>query len=431
MNNFIKKFYSQDLYKILSINGLNIFVRFLVGFISNKATAYFIGVSGMGIVGLVKNFIAFLDSVLLLGTKNGIVSNLASNNKIDNKQRFVVSLFWFFTAFSILFSILFSIFSKSINEYFFANQITDNFVFILFSICIPFQALSLFFIAILNGESSYKQVTLVGIISSIVTLAITVLLMYKFSVTGAIFAMLISFVIAFFISGFYFVKKYPISIFFKPFQFAVKQSKFLFNYSLMSLVSAVLSVMLSYYIRITIIEKFSLNHAGYYESILRLSSFYMIFISTFITFYFLPELAKCTSKIEINKLTNQYYKSIIPLFFIGLLIILIGMKFIVPFFFNNDFLPIIPYLKYQLLLDFIKGIYMILGIRFFAFGNSRGFLITEIFSFVMQFLLFVLALKFFDFEGVWLSQIASSIMYFVFLIIYFKNDSSLLKSTKK
>ena len=59
MDGLIKRFYKEDLYKILSLNGLNIFVRLLIGFLSNKALAFFIGVSGIGIIGLVKNFISF------------------------------------------------------------------------------------------------------------------------------------------------------------------------------------------------------------------------------------------------------------------------------------------------------------------------------------------------------------------------------------
>lgn len=430
MVSFIKKFFSQDLYKILSVNGLNIFVRFLVGFLSNKAIAHFVGVTGMGIIGLVKNFITFLDSILLLGTRNGIISNLASKNKIEDKNKFVVSLFWIFTFLSISFSVLIVIFSKSINNIFFANQIKSNLIFLLFALCAPFQALSLYFTAILNGDYKYKQVILIGIITNVLTLFLTVFLMYNFAVIGAIMAMLLSFIIMFFVSGFYFIKVYPVSIFFKSFHFAINESKKILNYSLMTLVSAIFSVALSYYIRITIIEKFSLEYAGYYESILRFSNFYMIFISTFITFYFLPELAKCNSKKEIDKLTNQYYKNIIPIFIFGLSVIFISMKYIVPFLFNKEFLSIIPFLKYQLLLDFIKSLYLILGIRFFAFGNSKGFLITEIFSFIIQYVLFVFALNYFYFEGVWYSQIVSSILYFIFLIIYFKKNTSLIKLSR-
>jgi PST family polysaccharide transporter len=172
--------------------------------------------------------------------------------------------------------------------------------------------------------------------------------------------------------------------------------------------------------RITIIDKFSLEYAGYYEAVLRISGFYMIFINTFVSFYYLPELAKCSSKVEVMLLTKEYYKKIFPLFVIGLVILLLGVDFFVPFFFNKSFLVITPFVKYQVFLDIIKSICLILGIRFFAFGKTKGFLLTEIFSFTINFILFVIAMHFFDFRGVWYSQIASSFLYFIILVVFFK-----------
>ncbi|TAF10380.1 MAG: hypothetical protein EAZ75_06055 [Flavobacteriia bacterium] len=420
MNKLIDKLYSKELYKIFSVSGVRILIQLIVGFLSTKAIAFFVGIAGMGVIGLVKTFTSFFNNFLLLGTQNGIVTSLASKRKIKNEEIFIVSLFWLFLFLSTFISIIFFIFFEEINKYFFVNQIQSDWILFLFVISIPFQAISLLFNAVLNGKSEYKNVASIGMITNVLTLIVSVFLMLIYNLQGAIIGLLFTSIIMFVISSYFFLKIYSVTIFFQPFQFVKQEIQPLLNYSLMSLVSIIMSFAFSYYMRITIIDKFSLEYAGYYEAVLRISGFYMIFINTFVSFYYLPELAKCSSKVEVMLLTNEYYKKIFPLFVIGLVILLLGVDFFVPFFFNKSFLVITPFVKYQVVLDIIKSICLILGIRFFAFGKTKGFLLTEIFSFTINFILFVIAMHFFDFRGVWYSQIASSLLYFIILVVFFK-----------
>lgn len=427
MNKLISKFYSKELYKVFSVSGFRTLVQLLVGFLSTKALAFFVGITGMGVVGLVRNFISFLNDFLLLGTQNGIVSNVASQKKIKNEETFIVSLFWLFLIFSIIISILFSIFFDFINEFIFINHIKSKWIVFLFAISIPLQAISLFFNSVLNGKSQYKKVASIGMITNFLALIFSVFLMSKYQLQGAIVGLIITSIIMLAVSSYYFYEIYSFKIFFKPFSFLNHEIFPLLNYSLMSLVSIIMSFAFSYYMRITIINEFSLEYAGYYEAVLRISGFYMIFINTFISFYYLPELAKCNSKEEVVLLTKEYYKKIIPLFCVGMIILLLGIDFIIPFFFNKTFLVISPFVKYQVILDLIKSIYLILGVRFFAFGKTKGFLISEIISFVVNFILFIIAIHFYHFKGVWYGQITSSVIYFIILIgifnFYFKKNN--------
>jgi PST family polysaccharide transporter len=280
MNKIIDKFYPKELFKIFSVSGVRILIQLIVGFLSSKAIAFFVGISGMGVIGLVKSFTSFLNNFLLLGTQNGIVTSVASKRKVKNEEVFIVSLFWLFLFLSAFISIISIIFFDEINKYFFVNQIQSNWILFLFVISIPFQAISLLFNAILNGKSEYKNVASIGMITNVLTLIVSVFLMVKFSLQGAIIGLLLTSIIMFVISCYYFFKIYAVTIFFQPFQFAKQEISPLLSYSLMSLVSIVMSFALSYYMRITIINKFSLEYAGYYEAVVRISGFYMIFINT-------------------------------------------------------------------------------------------------------------------------------------------------------
>jgi PST family polysaccharide transporter len=422
MSNFFKQFFSKELFKILSINGANISVRLLAGFLTNKAMAIFVGIAGMGVLGLVKNFITLLDTFLLLGTKNGIISKLATSKNDEDNKNYVLSLFWLFFGFSVLIALMVLLFYKSINNYFFANQITSIWVFFLLVFSIPFQALSLYFNSILNGLRTYKVVSLIGIFTNVLNLFFSIFLMWKFNVEGAIISLFVSSFLFFIVSAYFFSKPYPFKLFFKSFEFVLNDVKPLLNHSAMTLISTLISVALAYYIRIQIITRFSMDFAGYYEAILRISSIYMIFIGTLISFYFLPEIAKCETQQQINKIIKQYITTIIPLFCIGMIVLFFTSNSLIPLFYSADFLVISPYIKYQIILDIIKAIYVIIGIQFFAFGNIKGFLITEMISFCIQFLLLYFTLPIFGFESVWYSQIISSFVYLLIIIYYFKTN---------
>lgn len=45
--NFLKSFFTKELFKILSINGANISVRLVTGFLVSKVMAVFVGIAGI------------------------------------------------------------------------------------------------------------------------------------------------------------------------------------------------------------------------------------------------------------------------------------------------------------------------------------------------------------------------------------------------
>ena len=68
----------------------------------------------------------------------------------------------------------------------------------------------------------------------------------------------------------------------------------------MTLFSSILTPIVYIYIRKLIITAQSIEAAGYYEAMSRISSFYMMFITTLVSLYYLPELSK-TATLQENK----------------------------------------------------------------------------------------------------------------------------------
>ena len=93
--------------------------------------------------------------------------------------------------------------------------------------------------------------------------------------------------------------------------------KKLSSYSLMALVSSVFGPIVFLAIRTKIITSIGLEKAGFWEAISRISSYYMLFVTTILMIYFLPKLAASKSNTETKSIFFNYYKGIetIPHFY--------------------------------------------------------------------------------------------------------------------
>ena len=417
---YIPKLLQNPLFKIASLNGLNMGVKVLTGFISSKAIAYFIGPSGMALMGNLRSFIAILETAGMLGLQNVIVQNVAKNKEETlNKTNFVKSIFWFLLVFSLLLSSFIFIFSNPISKIIFANQVQFYFIVKLIAIILPFQIVHLFFISVLNGNFLYKKITIITIYSYIIGLLISVVLMWNFGIFGALVAMVILSSVQVLFSGYFFFKLIDFKLIFLPFYINWKTLKNTIPLGSMALFSAIISPLLYIYIRNSIIETSTIVDAGFYEAMQRISGFYMLFISSFISFYFLPELSKSTDLVHIRNLSSKYYKTIMPFFVLLLFLLFISRELLIKIIFTADFLPISDFFGIQLLGDFFRALSLILGIRFYAHKIVKAYFVTEIFSFLILFFSSFILIPIYGTFGAILAYCLTYFLYFLILKLYF------------
>ena len=74
-----KKISQNQLFKVTSLSSFSILVRLITGFLSSKVIAYFVGPSGMALMGNLRSFTSLLESVGTLGIQNGVLQNVAKN----------------------------------------------------------------------------------------------------------------------------------------------------------------------------------------------------------------------------------------------------------------------------------------------------------------------------------------------------------------
>lgn len=402
--------------KIVSLNSISLILRIVTGFITSKAIAYFIGPSGMALVGNLRNFLASLEAVSILGIQNGIVKRVAQNSEDKPKiSKLFSNHFKVITIISIAIGILIILFSAWISHYIFKSE-EYSMLLKLVGLLFPFQVLNVYFISVLNGLGLYKKVVSINILSYVVGLIISVLLLYFYQVYGAILAVSIMGFVLSLVSSYYVKKEIATN-----FSFSQKVNFFDFkitlSYGMMTLFSAIISPLLYLLIRNYIAEMDSFTEAGYYEAMNKISALYMMFISSVITLFFLPEFSK--DKSQIKPLTKTYYLQIIPLFAAGLVVLYFLRSHFIPLFLTKDFLPVSDLFLWQMIGDFFKAAALILGIQFYVKRLIKSFYIFEIISFSCLLFFSYWGINKFKAEGAVMAYALTYVIYFVLLALYF------------
>lgn len=400
---------------------MSVLVRIAGGLLASVMTARFLGPSGMALTGNLRNFLTSLDTFSILGFQNGIIKYTAENAEDEQKL--------FRTLGTLFISILVAIVVLSVMLFFPAllwsrwllNSEEYAWVFRVLALSLPWYAGNLIFIAVLNGLGKYKQVVGINIWGNIVGVLFSALLIWKLGIAGAFLGLILYPSLMFFFSFYLLYRTFPRFPFLRWKYFDIAMLRGLFSYSGMALISAIIGPVLYLAIRNRLIDTFGEDEAGLWEGMNRISSFYLMFVSTLLTLYFLPKLSQAKTEAETRSVFRSYYKGIVPVFALGLIVIYLLREFIIRTLLSEEFLPMDNLFFWQLLGDFLKVCSLILGYEMLAKKQTKAFIITEILSFAI---LYVSASHFaslYASEGAVMAHALTYLVYFLVLTVHFRN----------
>lgn len=418
--NYLKKIVSTQLFRVSSLNTVSVAVRIAGGLVAAKIIALFIGPSGLALIGNFRNFLSSLDSVATLGFQNGIIKYVAESEKDEARLKKILA-----TVFTLLFGVILvlSIVLYILSGYA-ANWILSNtnyaWIFKLLALALPWYAGNIVLISVLNGLGKYRQVIYLNIWGNAIGVGISAVLIAYFKVAGAFIGLIASPSLLFVFSFFMLQKQFPRFAFWKKENIDFTLLKGFFSYSLMSLVTAVLGPVVYVSVRNMLIKSGSAEEAGFWEAMNRLSVFYLMFVSTMLTVYFLPQLSRAETDTETKKIFRSYYVGIVPIFIAGITIIYFLREFIILLLFSSAFLPMKELFLWQLFGDLLKVCTLILGYQFFASKNTKGFIIAETFSFISLYLLSIKLVALHGAEGAVMAHAINYGIQLVLMMIYFR-----------
>jgi PST family polysaccharide transporter len=186
----------------------------------------------------------------------------------------------------------------------------------------------------------------------------------------------------------------------------------------MALVSGVIGSFVLLEIRTDVIEITGLKNAGIYEGLQRISSYYLLFISSMMAIYFYPKIAAKNSNVK--EIIFFYLKTIIPVFTFVLILVYIFRKFIIQFLFSPELEPMESLFLWQLLGDLLKAISLIFGTILIAKKKTKTFIITEIISLSILHFSSNWMLHTIGINGIVMAHTFTYFMYLLVLVIYFR-----------
>jgi PST family polysaccharide transporter len=174
------------------------------------------------------------------------------------------------------------------------------------------------------------------------------------------------------------------------------------------------------FIRKKIIVSLGIEQAGYWEAMGRISSYYLLFVSSILGLYFLPKLSVAKNNNDTKQLFREYYKTIVPLFILGMLGLYFFRDFIIQILFTKAFSPVATLFFWQLIGDSLKVASLILGYEFFAKKLTKAFIFFELLSLSILYISSLFFVSKYGIKGIVMAHSLTYFIYFVCLALFFR-----------
>lgn len=405
------KFFKDSFYKVLGFNSISIVLKIIMGLVSTKLSSIYLGLQGINTLENFRNFTSLSDSFSQFGLQNGIVKYSATSHSIKQDQKVISTIFFLLLVTSFIFIFLIILNINYVKFYIFGNQ-SFGFLVIAYALLSPFANLQFLLLNYLQGKQGHKFVILINSIGYVLNIILSFYLIINYHLIGAMIQLIVVPIILMIISLFIIHKKVVffnlISIHYVNFSVI----KGLLVFSLMNLVSGALTPLSFIFIRYLVQSNLSADEAGVWSSIVRISVFYMTFVSSICNLYFYPKLSKTEIFSEYKAIIAEYYRKFIPIVFLGLLLCFVLQKVVILLIYTEDFLILRDYFYLQLIADFVKSLSLIFGYLLIAKKKIGQFILFEIISLGSYCLGSYIFIEYLKLDGVYYSLIGSLMIYF-------------------
>jgi len=427
----IKKNKDFFLVKLFSVNSAGVILRAFLGFVSQKLIAVYLGPNGMALVGNLRNALNLFSLSSTLGIDQGVLKYQSEFESKPNelKKLYESSLAYSLIGSSIIFLILF--FGSTYWSNYLFKTPEYNYLFVVLAFTLPFTALFNLCFAIINGQLNYKKATLVSFTAYALVTVLIFFMVTNYDLSGTLLAVILT-PIAQILSLLVFARNemylfYGLKIRFHKF-FRNKLVAFI----VMSFAAVVLNNIVEIQLRNYLINKLSIQEAGYWTSMLSLSNYYLSFMTGVYSLYILPKYSKMNNINEFKKELLNIYKIIIPIFVIMFIGIYVFRELIIQILYSKEFIPMQNLFKWQLIGDLVKIVAVIMAYQFIAQKAWKIFIITEIASYVLLYVFGVFFVSRMGVEGIVFAHFLRYVVYLImiiFLVQYiFKKDKTIDES---
>jgi len=291
------------------------------GLVIGKLLAVYGGTSGVALVGQFQNVQTALAGVATAGFGQGLTKYLAEFKKdVKSSQSVFATAVKLVCIFLLPLAFFLFVFSHHISELLFDSNEYATWMQGLSISLVP-ASLGALFIAALNGLGEVRYLTLVGVLSSCLGIVLVVVLVPLLGVSGVIIGLLSTPVLVLILAAWYLHRSRFFSWVWVKGRINRKDSMWLGKFTLMALASAIAIPASQILIRNHLGDSISLDAAGLWTGMWRISEAYLLVITMTLSVYYLPKLSSLIDKNDLIQEMKYGYKMIMPFVMISALVV--------------------------------------------------------------------------------------------------------------
>jgi O-antigen/teichoic acid export membrane protein len=382
------------------------------GFITTKIIAVKLGPEGIALTGQFSNFTVLIALFATAACANGVVKYISEAENPEQKQQVMQNAFVLTLYASILLSVLTLLGSYYFSIFTFKDDAYVS-VYLIYGSILFFVSVNTITQAILNGMGRIREMASFSMTISLLNVVCVFGGAYLFGIKGVLLANAVANVLGFliYLSRF---KKIGIQFSFRKKNVDYNVILKLLRFSLMAVVSGVLAPLLQLFVRSKIMVDFNLGSAGVWQATTKLSDYYLNFVYSVLSIYYLPKLSGLRDHAMIRKEVYMGYLRIVPAVSILALLVWLFRDLIIHVAFTSEFNNIVHLLKWQLIGDVVKVSSFILSYLLISKGHMRAYIIIELAFACLFIILSALFIKYFGLVG---SVYAFTLNYFIYMLV--------------
>lgn len=413
----------NSILKATGVFGAMQVIRTIIGVITSKFLAIFLGPSGLGILSLLNNAINIIVAVsnfelLKTSTREIALVNGSEDKsllyKTINTIQYMAIVIGFFGA------LLSVVFSKTLSQFTFGNQDKRHW-FLLLGVYFFVTSLANARMAILQGVNKIKILALSNVVAAFITSIGTIIIYYLYGVEGIVWAFLYSSIVLFLVS-LYFTRNYKVDFSAFKFNELLKNSSPIFVLGFFMSLNLIFGQICNFLIKLYLNDGGnSTNILGYFEVSSVILINYLGLIFNAMSYDFFPKLSSISNdNLQIKKLVNNQIEIAIILVTPAVIFLYLAGPFLIELLYSKEFLSSFLIIKIALLSVILKSIVFPLGYVILAKGNKKLFFKQALFGDLINLFFSIVLYKYYGLIGLGMAYVVNYVL-FGFYIYYVVN----------
>ncbi|MGG5216350.1 MULTISPECIES: O-antigen translocase [Rahnella] len=405
--------------KVTILSGILTCFRLVCGLLISKVVAIYTGPAGIANLGQLQNFVSFINGFISNQVSQGVTrySSEHKNNYEDAKQFWRAAIKLSFIACCFI-AILGLMFSQKLSGYLFHDSNYYWLIIVALSV-LPLNIANSIFLGVLNGLGEYNKFFIANILAILSSVISMTGLVYFFGLKGALISAALNnaiagaWLIAIILKRPWFKWRYWVG------QTPKHHLKEMRNYFYMGVIGALTGPISLIAVRTILTNNFSIDDAGYWQAVSKISEAYLAILTTAMTVYYFPKTAAAKSVSEHLSILKTGAAVVVPLALL-MAFAIFGLKdFIISILFTKDFHEARRLFFFQNMGDFVRICSWLFATILLAKGYFKINAALEIsFSITYPLLVKVLTL-YWGLEGVSLAYFITYAIYLVAVMLIY------------